>query len=206
MKTKTILSFVFFLLASISLSAQTSENLKQEFEKSLKEKGVQIETITSKFTQTRSMSILSNKIIKHGDFYYSRPEKILLSFDDGDYIKMGSKSFSMRNAGKTIKTKISANPMLKELNKLLSACMTGEIIKATTGFNINLEDSSEKYILRLTPIKQNFSSKLKRIIMIFNKKEMSLVQLKMEENSGDFTSYDFTDKIFNSVINQNLFK
>ena len=207
MKTKKYLTLMMLLFSSfLTIGAQTNDGVRNEFERALREKGVLIETITSQFTQVRSISVLSNKVVKHGKFYYSRPGNIFLSFDDGDYIKMTDAAFRMKNAGKLIKTKISVNPMLKELKRLLSACMIGDILKAANGFKSNIEDASDKYIVKLTPAKNRVSSKVKCIVMKFSKKDMSLTQLKMEEASGDFTSYDFTDKIFNSAINENLFK
>ena len=84
----------------LSLNAQGKPGNDKEFINELGSKTSKIQTITCKFTQTQSLSILSKKVSKKGVFYYQRPEKILLLFNDGDYIKMTSEDFQMKNGNK----------------------------------------------------------------------------------------------------------
>lgn len=201
-----ILILVLAVFPAMILHSQTSkDDLKINFERLLKDKGGKINTIKCKFEQKLNMSVLSGSVNKKGVFYYSRPEKILLSFDNGDYIKMTEKMFQMKNMDNVVKTKISSNPMLRELNKLLSSCMTGDIINSTTGFSMNLLNEGKEYILELIPDNRRIASKISLIEIRFDMNDMSLTNLKMVEVSGDYTSYRFYDKEFNIPMGDEIF-
>lgn len=77
----------------LSVNAQGNPGNDKEFINELESKTSKIQTITCKFIQTQSLSVLSNKVSKKGVFYYQRPEQILLLFNDGDYIMMTSEDF-----------------------------------------------------------------------------------------------------------------
>ena len=201
-----IIILILAIFPSMILYSQINkEELKINFERSLKEKGNKINTIKCKFEQERKMSVLSRSVYKKGVFYYSRPENILLSFDGGDYIKMSDKMFQMKNMETVVKTRISSNPMLRELNKLLSSCMTGDILNPTTGFSMNLLLEGKEYILELVPTNKRAASKVSLIEIRFDTSDMSLTNLKMIEVSGDYTSYRFYDKEFNIPLGEEIF-
>ena len=68
--------------------------------KELKSKNENVSSIKCVFTQTREVSVLANTVNKDGIYYFQRPGNMLLSFNDGDYIKMTDKWFEMNTAGK----------------------------------------------------------------------------------------------------------
>lgn len=149
----------------IFLSANAQENSLNDnkFINELENKTSTIQTITCKFTQTQSLSVLSNKVVKSGMFYYKRPEQILLMFDNGDYIKMTSENFQMKNGNKVNEMKVDSNPMLRELKKILSACMTGDVINTTKDFQHELKQGEANYTVVLNPKKKRAASKIKGI-------------------------------------------
>ena len=84
-----------------------AQNVEERLEVELSQKSRTIKNIICDFTQTRSMSVLAEDIVKRGKFTYLRPGNILLSFDDGDYIKMTDLRFTMQSAG--VHTDIKVN-------------------------------------------------------------------------------------------------
>lgn len=203
MKIKYIL-LTIALVFSAPIFAQNSIN--PMFKQELKTKNENVTSIECLFTQTREMSILANTVRKNGDFYFTRPGNMLLAFKDGDYIKMNEAWFEMKTGENISSTKISSNPMLRNLSSILSACMFGDFSQMTKGFTINLEETPKEWILVMTPQRGKASSKISRIVLHFDKKDMSLNVLKMEEKSGDYTMYEFIDKKFNSNIDNKLFQ
>ena len=186
--------------------AAKGENTALEFEKLLQEKSVQITTILCDFKQVRTMAVFAEEATKNGKFTYMRPGNIMLAFEDGDYIRMTETDFSIRNAGNVTDVKVGANPMLKELKRLLSACMTGDITAMSSGFKMNITENDKSYIVDLTPIKGRGSSKMKSVTMHFDKKDMSLSELMLEEPSGDSIRYEFTNKKFNVAVSEETFR
>ena len=95
--------------------------------------------------------------------------------------------------------------MLKKLSSILSACVVGDFEKMIRGFNIDVEQSQREWIVTMTPQRGKAVSKISRIVLNFDKENMTLNILKMEEKSGGYTLYKFFDKIFNGTVGDNLF-
>lgn len=203
MKIKSLI-FISLMLLSFSANAQQT-NLQQQFENELKSKNNNVTSIKCFFTQTREMSVLAKTVRKDGEFYYMQPSNLRLSFQDGDYIKMTPTMFEMKTGSNRSSTKVSSNPMLKNLSSILSACVVGDFEKMVRGFDINIEQSQQEWIITMIPQRGKAASKISRIVLNFDKKDMSLNILKMEEKSGDYTMYRFYDKKFNDSVDNNLF-
>lgn len=203
MRIRSLLTIVA-LLWGVVAQAQTSA-LLQAFTQELKEKNVHTSTIRSNFTQTRSMSILANDVVKSGVFYFVQPDKMLLSFRDGDYIKMSEGWFETKTGGNISKTNISSNPMLKSLNTTLSACMVGDFEQLTRGFDVRVAKETKEWVVTMIPMRGKAISKVSQIELRFDRGDMSLNIMKLVEKSGDYTKYTFSNKSFNKPIEANLF-
>ncbi len=196
---------LLFLALCLSL-VMTAQDIREEFENVLIEKSAGIETISCRFTQVRTMSVLANDVRKEGHFTCVRPGNILLAFEDGDYIKLTDTHFKMKNAGAVTDMKISTNPMLKELKRILSACMTGDVRMLSSGFEIDVEDAGSFYEVSLLPLRNRGAAQMKSVILHFEKQDMSLDLLLFEEASGDSITYEFTEKEFNVSVDEELFR
>ena len=192
MKIKQIILSLMFVL-SLACYAQNTD-VEKLFQTELQEKNEDVIAIKCRFKQIRQVSYLAEPAVKEGDFAFTKPNDILLAFDDGDYIKMTSEYFEMKTAGKVAKTKVSSNPMLKNLSSILSTCVLGEFDKMSAGFNVEIEQQAKEWIVNLTPKQSKMAAKISNIIIAFNKADMSLNLLKLVEKSGDYTAYNFTDK------------
>ncbi len=203
MKIKNIIiSLVLFL--SMMTYAQ-AQDLEQRFQSELKLKNEQVTSIKCDFTQTRMVSVLANEVKKDGEFYFQKHNNMLLAFNDGDFIKMTDEWFEMKTGENVTATKVASNPMLKNLNSILSACVLGDFDKMTKGFSIAFDETPQEWIVTLKPQGGKAAAKISQIIIRFDKADMSLNLLKMDEKSGDYTSYSFENKQFNIDINSELF-
>jgi outer membrane lipoprotein-sorting protein len=164
-------------------------------------------TIECDFTLTRTMSVMASDVVSEGRFYYLRREGISLDFTKpaGDEITMGREKFKIVSSGKTSIVKIDSNPMLRQLQRMLTACMTGDITMLREGSNITLSAEDNNYIVTLTPSDRKAKNIVKLITLIFEKQNMSLVTLRMEEASGDISQYKFFNKKFNEDIDPSRF-
>lgn len=204
MKIKYVL--IFLMLAANVVANAQDVDIKQMFEQELKSKNENVNTIQCRFTQSREMSVLANTVTKEGDFYFQRPGDMLLLFDDGDNIKMTQEWFEMKVADNVTTTKVSSNPMFKNISKILSACVVGDFEQISKGFATDIEQTEQEWILTLKPQQGKAASKIKEITIHFDNVDMSLNILKMVEKSGDYTMYSFTQKQFNVTIDSELFK
>ena len=134
-----------------------------------------------------------------------RYNNMLLSFNDGDYIKISSEWFEMKTVGNVTATKVASNPMLKNLNSILSACVVGDFDKISSGFVVGYQQSATEWTVTLTPQRGKAASKISHITIVFDKSDMSLNLLRMDEKSGDYTAYTFWNKLFNVTIDTQIF-
>lgn len=203
MRIKSLLIMIA-LLCGFSVQAQESA-LLQTFTQELHLKSTKVSTIQCDFTQTRSASVLANDVVKRGRFYFVKPGNTLLAFNGGDYIKITEEWFEMKTGGNISKMKVAMNPMLKNLNSLLSACMVGDFEQMSRGFEIRLESSTKEWVVVMVPIRGKSVSKVSQIELRFDRSNMSLNSLKMEEKTGDYTLYVFSNKSFNKEIDSKMF-
>lgn len=192
-------------MIGFTASAQNGST-QEQFERELKLKNESVSSIKCHFIQTRDMSVLQNVVKKEGTFYFQRPGNMLLSFNDGDYIKMTEEWFEMKTGENTTTTKISSNPMLRNLSTILSACVVGDFAQMIRGFSIQVQSQAKQWVVIMTPQRGKAASKISQIVLHFDRETMSLNTLKMVEKSGDYTMYGFSNKQFNVAIDSKLFK
>ena len=205
MKTIRYILITIALMIGFTASAQNGST-EEQFERELKLKNESVSSIKCHFLQTREMSVLQNVVRKEGTFYFQRPGNMLLSFNDGDYIKMTEEWFEMKTGENTTTTKISSNPMLRNLSTILSACVVGDFAQMIRGFSIQVQSQAKQWVVIMTPQRGKAASKISQIVLHFDRETMSLNTLKMVEKSGDYTMYGFSNKQFNVAIDGKLFK
>ncbi len=207
MKTKAFVWICCVLLGVMMipcwLRAQENTSEWKMFETELLEKNSHVKTISCKFVQIRQTSVLKEAVRKTGDFHYKRPDNIRLGFSDGDDITMNGEYFRITSSGKTSVVKMQSNPMLKELKRILSSCMSADLSGLTAGFEPKLAVKENQYELELIPKRR---TNLKSLLLVFSGKDMSLDMLKMTEHSEDYTLYRFSDKRFDIPVQDGLFK
>lgn len=203
MKIRLIIATLFVFLCSGLYAQQPS--VEQAFQSELRRKNEQVNSIKCEFTQTREMSILANAVSKTGTFYFVKPGNMLLAFHDGDFIKMTSQWFEMKTGSNVTTTSVTSNPMLRSLSSILSACVVGDFDKMSNGFAVNYQQTASEWVITLKPQRGKAASKISRIVISFDKRDMSLNELRMEEKSGDYTSYRFAQKQFNVAVDSKLF-
>lgn len=180
------------LLLPTSLKAQ---DVEARFAEDI-QKNAEITAINCDFTQTRCVSVLASEVSKSGKFSFRRPGDISLDFNDGDFIHMSGENFEIRSDGRTSAVKVNSNPMLKELKRVLSSCMSGDVETIMAGFDTQVSETAKTYSLVLTPKNKRAGSMMKSMEMEFAKSDMSLNWMKMTEASDDYTKYTFTNKKF----------
>lgn len=191
---------------SLMMSAVAQDSaLQQQFESELKAKNQDVTSIKCSFTQTRQVAVLANSVDKDGVFYFTLPGNMSLSFHDGDYIKMTEKWFESRLAGKVNKTKVSSNPGLKNLSSILTACVVGDFEQLAKGFEVDVTQTAQEWVVTMTPKRGKGVSKITHIVLHFDINDLSLNVLKMQEKSGDYTMYKFANKEFNVAIDNSIF-
>lgn len=180
----------------------------REFATELKSHSKDINTISCRFSQVRSMSILAEEVKSEGSFYYKRENNICLEFDQpqGDKIVMAGGRFMIVTMGKVSTVPMGANPMLKQLNGVFAACMSGDLTAIEAWADLECFAKASSYMLVITPRDKKARKYVDKICLKFNKTDrMSIEQMRVDEPGGDYTEYRFLSKTFNGVVDDAKF-
>lgn len=204
MKIKVLWLFVQLLL-TMPMTIAGERDAEALFAQELKQKCSDLSSIECRFVQTRSASALAQEAEKRGKYYFLKPYRVLLAFDDGDYIKITSAMFEIRQNGEVHATKVGSNPMLKSLNRMLAACISGDASQITSGFETEITATDEEFTLRLLPLRGRGGKRATETQLVFDRKDMSLKMMKITDATGDFLQYRFYEVKYNTELAPSLF-
>ncbi len=193
------------MLCAITAFAQNDS--EQEFKQRLEAVSASNKTIQCDFTQEKKVKNLKNLINSEGDFYYDNSGAMALIYTqpEGDKIIMNNTDFEIVSGGKTIKTDAKSNPAMTQVSYMMQACMSGDVSKLGRGWNMKIVESESEYNITLTPTDRRIKKYISAINMVFDKKDVTLNTLQMNETSGGYTHYQFFNKKINSNFDHSVF-
>ena len=163
-------------------------------------------TISSDFTQEKEMSILNDKIITHGKFYFKRENQLRWEYIHpfSYVITINGAEITILNEEKISSFNSQSNIVFSEVNKIIIGSVRGTLLDDPV-FSASYTQNNGHYIVRLTPLSPRLKKSLKEIVIHFNKLDFSVDRLEMIEPEGDCTKINFTDKRFNEPISDEKF-
>jgi outer membrane lipoprotein-sorting protein len=163
-------------------------------------------TIKSDFTQEKNLSLLSEKIVSKGKFWfkkdnlvrmeYTQPFQYLMIINKNNvYVKDGQKE-------NTISTK--SNKLFQQINKITVDCVRGTAL-SNPDFKIRVFENNSGYLIELTPVPKNLQDFFKNINVIVEKNNYAVNRIEMHEKAGDNTTINFVNKELNVNLPDALF-
>lgn len=206
-----LLLITLFFTTSQALFSQNYGNKidpNQGFSKKLKEAGNKTQTITCDFNQTKCMAVLAKPNLSKGTFFYQKEQNICLEYTSpkGNLIVMSNGKFKIIADGKKNVVDMKSNPMMRQMGSMLSGCMTGNLDLFGKESTTEYFESTSTYTVLITPSNKRVKKYLQNIVLVFDKSDMTLNSMMMQENATDYTKYDFHQKKLNSEIQIDKFK
>ncbi len=163
-------------------------------------------SIRSDFQQEKNLSMLSEKIVSRGKFWfkkdnlvrmeYNQPFKYLMIINKSNvYVKDGQKE-------NTISTK--SNKLFQQINKITVDCVQGTML-TNPDFKVKVFENNKSYLVELSPLSKGLKEYFKTINVVVGKRDYSVEKIEMQELSGDNTIINFTNKELNVIIPDALF-
>lgn len=161
-----------------------------------------VNTIESDFVQEKDLSILANKIVSKGYFCYKKDNNIRW-----EYIQPYSYLIIISNGKIFIKEDnnqkqydIQSNRMFQEMNKFISGCIQGDILKNEKDYKVGYFEDDKSYYVSLVPISEKMREMLNEVRIWFSRNDLTVSRIVMMEAGGDYTRIDFTGKKLNTDI------
>jgi outer membrane lipoprotein-sorting protein len=161
-----------------------------------------INTIESDFTQEKKLSILSNTLVSKGHFCFKRESNIRWEYlQPYKYLIIISKDKIFIKEEKDQKQyDIQSNKMFQEMNRFISGCIQGDILKNDKDYKIGYFEDSRYFFVTLVPVAEKMRQMLNEIQIWFDRTDLTVARIRMMESGGDYTKIDFVDKKLNPDI------
>lgn len=204
---KLISSLFFLLLFSATLSAQDFAKItdpkgcKAALEKQHKE----TKAIQADFTETTTSPLLTAAQKGSGKMWYKKENKIRWekSKPESQIILINGKTVKLQEKGKEVSS-ASSKMVVKKIQGLMVQMMTGEFLNEKE-FKISYYENKSNYKLVLTPKSDKMKRYVSEIILVFNKKELTIKELTMLTDDNNKLVYSFSNMEVNGTINDSKF-
>ncbi len=163
-------------------------------------------SIKSDFIQEKNLSLLSEKIISKGKFWFKKENLVRMEYSQPyQYLMILNKDkVFVKDGQKENKVSTKANKLFQQINKIMIDCMQGTALN-NQDFKTRLFESKGNSLVELTPLTKGMKELFKTINVIIDRKDYSVVSIEMLELSGDNTLIRFINKELNATIPDALF-
>lgn len=164
------------------------------------------QSIQSDFVQEKNLSMLSDKIVSKGKFWFKKENKVRMEYSTPSYylLVMNGKDIKTKDGQKESHVSAKGNKMFEQINKITVDCVQGNVLN-NADFTTRILENGQSYLLELTPVNKTLSQYFKSIHLLVDKKDYSVSTIQMYEAGGDDTSINFIHKQLNVNIPDAVF-
>ena len=206
MKQRLLILFTLVGFVLFSASAITEQQKKDVISK-INNASTSIQSMSASFTQTKFLSMLSDKMVSSGKVYYSKSDKLRWEYTSPYqylFIFNGSKVYVGNKSKKNV-IDTNTNKVFKEIARIMMSTVTGTALSNTSDFSISLSESSNQWVITLVPKKKELKSMFSKVILYFNKTSYIVSEINIYEKNGDRTNIKFSGLTTNKKIDATLF-
>ena len=196
---------IIVLLPSVNLLAQVPARSMKDidgFKTRLNSMSAAINTIESDFIQEKNLSVLANKITSKGHFCFKKENNIRWEYTHPyKYLIIINKDkIFIKEESNQKQYDIQSNRMFQEMNKFISGCIQGDILKNEKDYNVGYFEDDKYYVVKLVPVSEKMRQMLNEVQIWFDRNDLTVSRIQMVESGGDYTRIDFMGKQLNTNI------
>ena len=176
-----------------------SEEFRREFAKTAQA----TQSIMCDFVQEKNLSMLEDKIVSTGKFWFKRDNKVRMEYFKPTYYLIVINGNNIKTKDSQKETKVSGKSF-EQINKMMIDCVQGTALD-NKSFNTRLFENGQSYLVEMTPVTKSMQGIFKNINLTVDKKDYSVTKMDMVEQSGDNTVISFLHKQMNVNIKDDVF-
>lgn len=178
------------------------ELFKQQFTRAAQ----QTQTIKSDFVQEKNLSMLSEKVVSKGKFWFKKENKVRMEYASPTYYLMviNGKTFRIKDARTDKNISAAGNKLFEQISRITADCVQGNVL-GNKDFSTNVQENPQFYLLQMTPVAKGMKDFFASIELLVDKKDLGVVKITMHERSGDDTMISFIQKEVNAAIPDEIF-
>lgn len=206
---KKISTLILLLLIGCATSLATTMTVqqKQDVVTSINKAAAGMKSMSCSFTQTKYLSLLSDKMVSEGKMTYKQPNKLRWEYTSPYqylFIFNGTKVYVGNKSRKDV-IDTETNKVFKEVARIMMSTVTGTALSNSSDFSIDVADGKTEWKVTLTPKKKEMKKMFRKIELSFKKSNLMIAEINIYENNNDRTNIRLKDISTNTTINESLF-
>ena len=164
------------------------------------------QTIKADFTQEKELSLLSEKIISKGKFWFKKENKVRMEYQQPfQYLMIiNQNNIYIKDGQKENKFSAKSNKLFQQINKIMVDCIQGSVLN-NPEYKINVFENAQGFLIELTPSAKALKEFFKNINIFVARKDYTVSKLELHEQSGDKTVINYLNKELNTTLADALF-
>ncbi|MDR0725964.1 MAG: outer membrane lipoprotein carrier protein LolA [Prevotellaceae bacterium] len=193
-----------FLCSYLAVDAQDSS--ADSIVKKIKQANLQYSSITSDFVQVKHVSFMNEDVSSNGKFFYNKPDRLLMQYEQpaGDIMLINKDQLVMIAVGKYSKASTRSSSKARTIRSILSSCLQGDV-SLIDGVTLSSEETDDGYVVT-AQLKKKTRNNVKKVVLTYDKTDLTLSVMRMEESDGSYTVYTLFNKVLNQPIGDEVFK
>jgi outer membrane lipoprotein-sorting protein len=176
------------------------------FKKQFATESAKVMSITSDFSQEKTLTALTEKVTSTGKFSFKRNNKVRIEYlKPFSYLMiMNGDKMLVRDNEKENTINVKSNKLFQQVNRIMIDCVQGTILESKD-FTTKVFEDEKVYLLEMTPSSKALREFFQTILLTVEKKDYSVKSIEMNEPAGDRTIISFTNKKLNEPVGENVF-
>ncbi len=205
---KKIVTILYLLLCVLPImAAPLTTQQKQDVIGRINKAASGLKTMSCSFTQTKYLSLLSDKMVSEGKMNYKQPNKLRWEYTTPYqylFIFNGTKVYVGNKSRKDV-IDTNTNKVFKEVARIMMSTVTGTALSNSSDFSIDVSDGNTQWQITLVPKKKEMKKMFSKIVLLFNKSTLMISEINIYEKNSDRTNIKLKNIKTNGAVNETLF-
>ena len=203
----TLLVCVFtFMIANAQYAGYKPLADMSAFRKEFMATAQKTQTIKSDFIQEKNLSMLNDKIISKGKFWFKKNNLVRIEYTHPfQYLMiMNQNNVYIKDGQKENKMSAKSNKLFQQINKITVDCIQGTALD-NQDFNVKVFESPTAFLVEMAPVNKGLKEFFSNINITVGKKDYAVIKIDMIEPGGDNTAISFSNREINNAIPDAIF-
>ena len=208
---RMLLSLLFMLCTALPVlraGEPVSEAERLQLTARIQETAAATRTLQCRFTQVRTMSVLTEEFRSEGRLYYVRPQQLRWQYTapyQYDFLMNGDE-VTLRSEQSRQTINAAENKMFRQICTVMAGGIDGSLLQDSRNYRIGWTRSEGAVEAVLQPLDKPFKDLFKAIVIRLETATWSVTDIVMEETGGDSTHITFKDSKTNEPIDEQIFR
>ncbi|KYP14577.1 outer membrane lipoprotein carrier protein LolA [Flavihumibacter sp. CACIAM 22H1] len=177
------------------------------FRTAFSQKAAQVTTIRCDFTQEKHLSLLAEKILSKGKFWFKKETLVRMEYQHPfQYLLIiNGKNIYIKDGQKENRVSVRSNKLFQKINQLTIDCIKGTVF-SNPDFSVKAFENKQQYLVEMTPVSKDMLEFFSTILVRIDRSDYAVSSINMMEKGGDFTLISFHNKEVNQAIADAIFQ